>query len=107
MGNLSTVKKADINESCLNQSIRQKIARCFVTGKKFYGRSLHLLSIKGGRSHTRPIITDFLNLVQLNKKPAIANGFRGLLWIVLDYVLVEMRGIEPLASALRTPRSPS
>jgi len=26
---------------------------------------------------------------------------------VLDEVLVEMRGIEPLASALRTPRSPS
>jgi hypothetical protein len=29
------------------------------------------------------------------------------LWIVTDCLLVEMRGIEPLASALRTPRSPS
>ncbi len=29
------------------------------------------------------------------------------LWTSWDYVLVEMRGIEPLASALRTPRSPS
>jgi len=26
---------------------------------------------------------------------------------VLDFYLVEMRGIEPLTSALRTPRSPN
>jgi len=25
----------------------------------------------------------------------------------LDYEMVEMRGLEPLTSALRTPRSPS
>ena len=33
-------------------------------------------------------------------------GHYGQYWMLLDYVLVEMRGIEPLTSALRTPRSP-
>ena len=36
MGNLSSVKKTDINEYCLKQSIYQKIAGCDLTGRKDY-----------------------------------------------------------------------
>ena len=34
------------------------------------------------------------------------SGHYGQYRMLLDYGLVEMRGIEPLTSALRTPRSP-
>ena len=35
------------------------------------------------------------------------SGHYGQYRMILDNALVEMRGLEPLTSALRTPRSPS
>jgi hypothetical protein len=42
-----------------------------------------------------------------NSKLIVKTLFFGTYRTALDYVLVEMRGIEPLTSALRTPRSPN
>ena len=37
----------------------------------------------------------------------VFTGLSGLLWTALDNLVVEVSGIEPLASTLRTSRSPN